>query len=233
LGNLSKQVGKENTGANSEVYCCPQGFSGTYKVLVRRAWGQVTANRVRVEVCTHFLTDKEKRLAQWIDLDSGEAAMQVVFDLADGRRTDSLHDHQVANAAMPHLALRQQVLAQQLAATVDTGAQGSYYSSQQSALGGAGVNPMVPFAGLGAVGYQPQITMIPEGAMLMARAIISADRRFVRISPSPNFMQIKKVDTFNFATGATNTTSQAGTQGGLGGAIGTSSGSFGGTGGIQ
>ena len=218
LGDLAKQVGKENTGASCEIYVCPKGFSGSYKASIRRVWGNVTANRVKVEVCTHFLTGQEARIVKSIELDRDQAAVQ--FDLADGRRAESLHDRQIANAAMPHLALRQavgqQVLGQQLAAAVDPGAQASYNSSRQYTGGGwqGNMNPLFAFVPHGAVGYQPVIQTLPEGANLGATAVISADRRYVRITATPLFSQIAKVDTFNFAGG--NTTSQQG--GGTGGA---------------
>ena len=52
--------------------------------------------------------------------------------------------------------------------------------------------------GRGAVGFQPVITNLPEGAQFFSTAVISADRRYVRISPFPFFSQIGQVDTFNF-----------------------------------
>jgi hypothetical protein len=55
----------------------------------------------------------------------------------------------------------------------------------------------------GAVGFRPQITTLSEGAMLSAPGIISADRRYVRITPFPFFSQIGDVVTFNFITGQT------------------------------
>lgn len=55
-----------------------------------------------------------------------------------------------------------------------------------------------------AVGYQPVITTIPSGAFLSATSVISADRRYVRISLSPIFRDIRHVQTFNFISGVTN-----------------------------
>ncbi|MBC7354283.1 MAG: hypothetical protein H5U08_18155, partial [Thermogutta sp.] len=52
-----------------------------------------------------------------------------------------------------------------------------------------------------AVGYAPQITVIPEGSMLTAAATISADRRYVRVNPYPVFQGIGEVNIFNFVTG--------------------------------
>jgi hypothetical protein len=59
---------------------------------------------------------------------------------------------------------------------------------------------------------------------MSATAVISADRRFVRISPQPLFSGISEVNTFNFVSG------QGGqTEGGTGG-TGFGGGGFGGGG---
>ena len=41
-------------GGHSAAYVCPKGFDGTYRMLVRRVWGNVTAGKVNVEVITHY-----------------------------------------------------------------------------------------------------------------------------------------------------------------------------------
>jgi hypothetical protein len=68
------------------------------------------------------------------------------------------------------------------------------------------------------VGYRPQITTLPEGANFSTNAVISADRRYVRMSPSPTFSQVTEVNTFNFVSGDSG--SQGGGGGGFGGGIG-------------
>jgi hypothetical protein len=78
----------------------------------------------------------------------------------------------------------------------------SFFQSRTS--GGAGGNrPILPFIPVanGAVGYAPEITVIPEGTMLTAAATISADRRYVRVNPYPTFQGIGEVNIFNFVTG--------------------------------
>lgn len=52
-----------------------------------------------------------------------------------------------------------------------------------------------------AVGYQPFITTVSSGTFLNAGVIVSTDRRYVRISLSPIFRDIRGVSTFNFLTG--------------------------------
>jgi hypothetical protein len=70
------------------------------------------------------------------------------------------------------------------------------------------------------VGYRPVITTIPEGANFATNAVISADRRYVRVSPSPTFSQITEVNTFNFVTGQGQQQQQGGGGGFGGGGIG-------------
>ena len=85
----------------------------------------------------------------------------------------------------------------------------------------------LPFWRRGAVGYRPVITALPEGANFNSNAVISADRRYVRVAPSPTFSQVTEVSTFNFVTGQ-GTNQQQG-QGGFGGGAG-GGGGFGGGG---
>ena len=93
---------------------------------------------------------------------------------------------------------------------------------QQAAAGSsAGQNQQVsPFAfptpwpnGLGAVGYQPVIITLPEGANFAATAVVSADRRYVRITCVPFFSLVSDVHTFSMADGSTTSTPGIGTGG--------------------
>lgn len=47
-------------------------------------------------------------------------------------------------------------------------------------------------------GFQPFITVLPQGASLSATAVVSGDRRYVRFGGTPFFSAIGNVDTFNF-----------------------------------
>ncbi|MEN6452366.1 MAG: hypothetical protein ABFC96_17900, partial [Thermoguttaceae bacterium] len=151
---------------------------------------------------------------------------------------------QVANTMKGVLAMNQQVLAQQLAASLDPQAMAGMAVARGGAVnadgtggytgggngGNGGLNGWLPHWGGGAVGYQPVITILPEGASMSALAVVSADRRYVRITAAPMFSGIAKVDTFNMASGSTGTGS-GGTGGqGFGGLSG--GGSFGGGSGL-
>ena len=55
------------------------------------------------------------------------------------------------------------------------------------------------------VGVRPQITTLPEGTNFSATAVISADRRYVRVTPMPLFSGIGEVTTFTFTGDTTGT----------------------------
>lgn len=60
---------------------------------------------------------------------------------------------------------------------------------QRLAAARAGGNP----------GYAPVITTLPSGASLGASAVVSPDRRYVRMNLSPFFSSVGPVQTFTFA----------------------------------
>jgi hypothetical protein len=211
-GNFSLSAGDGQgaaAAAHREAYVCPQGFDGAYRILLRRVWGKPTAGKVTVEVYTHYGSKDCGRELKKMTLEQDEA--RLVFDLQGGRRREPLAEQQVANAAAGQLAVQRQILSQQLAGAVDPKAMEDFFISRQAASSGSagsGNSGGAPtpfgrgmFPVQGAVGYQPQIQVLPEGAMMSATAVISADRRYVRISPTPMFMGIAQVNTFNYVTG--------------------------------
>lgn len=92
---------------------------------------------------------------------------------------------------------------------------------------------LIPVVGNGAVGFQPIITQIQDGIQLQVVAVISADRRFVRLSLGPQFNNVVDVFTFSFASGGAGGGAIGGGQGGQqgGGGFGGQGGGGGGFGG--
>jgi hypothetical protein len=216
LGDNIGQTGSDNLGGHAQIYVCPKGFDGSYKMLVRRVWGNVTAGKVNVEVITHCNTSNAIDVRKKIALNKDEAV--VAFDLKDGRRKEPLRDQQLANVVGSQLAVNQHILAQQFASSLDPDS-----TADMAASRAMGANPGLPFFGGGAVGYMPVITLLPEGANISVTAVVSADRRYVRITVYPMFSGVGQVNTFNTSSGAS--TSQSGGTGNQG-----YSGQFGGTG---
>jgi hypothetical protein len=189
----------------SETYVCPEAFNGTYRVLIRRVWGKVATGKVTVEVVSKYGTKDEKHLRHQIAL--GDEDQMVVFDLKDGRRDQPLEQHQLANAAATQVAVNQAILAQQIGGLSNSsGAAGNLGVSRGGLLG-------IPFVQQ-AVGYQPVIVPLPSGTQMFVSGVVSADRRYVRVSPSPFFTGVSSVTTFNIQSGATS--QQSGVSGGTG-----------------
>ncbi len=73
---------------------------------------------------------------------------------------------------------------------------------------------VIPVVGDFAAAQQPVVVVLSEGTFLSVQAVISADRRFVRLTLVPFFSQIGQVNTFTFTGSQTTTqnTSQEGVQ---------------------
>jgi hypothetical protein len=197
-------------GAHTESYVCPEGFNGDYKILLRRAWGKPAGGKVTVKVVSHFLSTAQREQTHTVTVDDDDTVMAVAF--AGGRRQEALADQQVAIAARQAAAGRH-VLAQQIRMFADPSAIAALNFARAQQFSELNRGPF----GRGAVGYQPIIAVLPEGANLFASAVISADRRYVRVTAVPFFSAISEVNTFNFTTGASGN-SQGGTGGqGFGG----------------
>ncbi|MFT5300500.1 MAG: general secretion pathway protein D [Mariniblastus sp.] len=70
------------------------------------------------------------------------------------------------------------------------------------------VTSVVPVVGDFAVAHQPIITLLPDGTNLNVTAVVSDDRRYVRLQLVPFFTQVTDVETFTF-DGSTTTTTQS------------------------
>ncbi len=228
LGDTATRLDSGTSNGRSEFYVCPKGFDGNYRMLVRRVWGKLATDKVTVEVYTHYTGSDTAPVRKQIPLGKDDAL--VTFDLKSGRRTEPIAEQQLANVVAGQVAVGRGILAQQLAAMNNPAALGSLLNSR-GGLGGSNgglgglVNGFNPFFARGGVGYQPVIVTLPEGANIGVTAVVSHDRRYVRITPSPLFSGISEVNTFNFVSGMSGTSN-----GGTGGQ-GFGGGGFGGGGG--
>jgi tetratricopeptide (TPR) repeat protein len=197
----------------SESYICPEGFAGTYHLRIHRVWGEVTAGKVTVDVYTHVGTDEMQHERQQIDLVDNDA--MVVFDLNAGRRNVPLEATQLAAAIERQQDLSHAVLADQISGLEDPRAlpPREQLLLRQRALGLSG-----------AVGYQPIIMFLQPGTNFAAQAIVSADRRYVRVTSVPSFSTISNVTTFTFAGSAQQNTGGTGTGTGTGTGAGAGAG---------
>ncbi len=180
-----------NKSGYTETYVCPKGFKGQYRLLIHRVWGKVTAGKVTVDIQTNN-PDRPHIHAQ---VPLGEKDALVLFDVNKGRRTEQMAHQQLANLQAPRVVVDRSMLSRQLNRYEDSLASRDFKRARAYQRGWRGGGP---------VGFQPQITQLPSGAGMSgagALAVVSADRRYVRIAPIPFFSQIGDVATFNFGGG--------------------------------
>ncbi|HEV2972113.1 MAG TPA: hypothetical protein VGY55_19225 [Pirellulales bacterium] len=87
------------------------------------------------------------------------------------------------------------------------------------------VTSVIPVVGDFAAAQQPVITVLSEGTSLTVQAVVSPDRRFVRLTVVPFFSQIGDVQEFTFTGSKTTTTNSANSTGGTDNTTSNSAGS--------
>ena len=87
------------------------------------------------------------------------------------------------------------------------------FNGQQAFVSDTSQSPFVisviPVVGDFAAAQQPVIVVLSEGTMLTVQAVVSADRRFVRLTLVPFFSSIGAVNTFKFTGSSSSTTNSA------------------------
>ncbi|MEO1618731.1 MAG: hypothetical protein AAFV88_22970, partial [Planctomycetota bacterium] len=234
LGDAYPGQGERKDGSVAETYICPKGFSGEYRLLIQKVWGEVSTGQVTVEIVTDAGRKSQRFIRKEISLTEKDAL--CVFDVKEGKRQEKLGEAQLAHLRDVQRDLNEQVVLGQFGGPGADAGQilGDLYGDVLRFTGGGGAgfggNPF--FGGGNRVGFQPQITQLPEGASLSTLAIVSADRRYVRVSPAPFFSQIGDVTTFNFVDGTGGGAGGGAGGGGLGGGgLGGGGGGLGGGGG--
>jgi hypothetical protein len=176
-------------------YVCPRGMSGDYRVTVRHVSGDVVGKRAVLKITryqgspreivdffTTEISDQDKIVR--VTLTNGRLKELTALPLLDVPRNQPLADRRN----------RRERLVRPSAASLR--AEAEFHDGRRRAGGG----PAAP-------GYQPVITVLADGVTNTAMAVISGDRRYVRLTTTPAFSTISGVDTFSFFSsgGSTNT----------------------------
>lgn len=226
---IGDQFAKENDKSLegfSEYYVLPRGFKGNYRLAISKVYGNVASGKVTVEIARQVMQKTQTYERKQIELDENGQAL-VLFNLDEGRRTEPLAQHQVEVAATEQFAMNRSLLAERIAKYDSSEAAREYakYEQKKAKDGLVPINNRRRDAG-----FRPQITLLPSGAGATVTAVVSADRRYVRITPIPLFSSIASVSTFTFA-GGTGGNNGGGGGGFGGGGFGGGGGGFGGGGG--
>jgi len=172
----------------AELYICPRGLSGDYEVRLERVWGNPLGGRVKVDVTYYQGASNERRESHYVPV---TASKPLVLTLESGHRTQLLAIPQFytpplseAHARMPYRQL--------LASAEQQSSESGYEGPQQLfQFGGGG----------GAVAFNPEVRQFFFGAGMGVQAVVSADRRYVRLSIFPSFTQLTGEKRFT-VTGA-------------------------------
>ncbi|QDT65005.1 tetratricopeptide repeat protein [Calycomorphotria hydatis] len=177
-----------------ELYVCPLAFNATYKIHVRHAWGEVVGKRAQLQIIRGRGTESELVRNMTLPLTGTDTVLRVA--ISNGRRTEKAvtrsRDSHIGQVPARRGSIHQvigQLNHEQLKA-------GQQFQQSIGNQVGAAAN-----AGTGAVGYTPITTVLSEGATLQAQAVVSADRRYVRLTLAPAFTAITEVSTFSLVSG--------------------------------
>lgn len=177
-----------------EEYVCAFAVPGDYRVTIRHIAGNIVGKRAVLAIIRRAGSSKETVEKRAVVLDGIDTIVPV--PLEHGRREKlAAHAPPRGRALQAELPRKETGSLLQKVGPLDAEAREAGLRFQLARPQPVGVAPVV---GPGAVGYQPIIAILSEGATLSAMAVISADRRYVRLSLSPVFSTLTDVFTFSF-----------------------------------
>ncbi len=182
-----------------DEYVCVRGGSGTYRARISYVSGAVDANIVgkRCQLIITRHAGSPVQTVEKISVKLERTTQDVTFELKDGRRKQVGPAPAVEQAAKA--PSRQELLAKLMLGNGNgIGVYGQFMGGNGGAGGqGQGVVQTSARQGNGAVGYRPVIGLIQEGVTLTASAVVSADRRYVRMALTPAFNTLLELATFS------------------------------------
>jgi hypothetical protein len=180
-----------------EDYLCAHGFPGTYVVRVRYVSGNIVGQRAKLKVTRYHGSDHPVVQTMIVPLTKEDRLIRI--DLSKGRRD---RKSEVPQGAEKNSSLLPALNRYISARPQDSGSRESLQSFRVSRQAGISTGRQVPMVtgvqNVGGVAYQPVISVVPEGISLTGSAVVSPDRRYVRLSLSPQFTNVTDIFTFSF-----------------------------------
>ncbi len=167
-----------------EEYMCAIAASGYYTVTVSHSAGRIVGNRARLTVTRYAGTEQESR-----------ETVNVIFDKAEKKYRISLHQGRRLKKNPVYIPIHETSRAKLRRTHLQLLSLRESMFNQQPWLNQIRTNPA------GAVGYSPVIAPVTSGTSLTASAVVSPDRRYVRLSLEPRFTNVTDVFTFSFING--------------------------------
>lgn len=180
-----------NPDNSYELYVCPRGFPGPYRIIIRARDGKVVGGRATLTVTQREGLPDQSRMVRTLQLAGEELGLAV--DLPLGRRNEPKHISLLARPEPADLAVPRP--------RVPAGQNPQAAQARRDFLESRAEQDLRNGRPAGAVGYAPVIQVIPEGSSLSAQAVVSPDRRYIRLGIQPAFTTITDVFTFSFLNG--------------------------------
>lgn len=190
-----------------EDYVCAQGVPGIYRLRVKHVGGNIVGKRARLTIIRYQGTDREK--TEQIIIPLKKSGSSVRLALKKGRREELLSGMLHQTRPVFYKEVRRGSLFQMLGEE-DAGRRRARHSFAAS----RNRNAILQRNGGPQVGFTPVISTLTEGVTMSAMAVISGDRRYVRLSVAPSFNVITDVFTFSFVNNGGNPTGNPGIGGG-------------------
>ena len=180
-----------------EDYLCAHGFPGTYVVRVRYVSGDIVGQRAKLKVTRYQGSDHPVVQTMIVPLTREDRIIRI--DLEKGRRN---RKSEVPQNSQKNSSLQPATGRFISSRPAINGSRESLQSFRVSRQAGISTGRQVPLVtgvqNVGGVAYQPVIRVVPEGISLTGAAVVSPDRRYVRLSVSPQFTNVTDIFTFSF-----------------------------------
>lgn len=174
-----------------DEYVCVKGGSGDYRAKIHYVAGNIVGKRCQLTVVRYRGTRDE--IVRKISIPLDKPTKIVCLSLHNGRRENiGPEPTREETPSSSRRANRQNIIAR-----ISRALRGG--SGPGNGVPGGGGLPAGNFSA--GVGYTPVIGLIREGVSLSASAVVSADRRYVRIALAPFFNTLRGLDTFSFVGG--------------------------------
>jgi hypothetical protein len=185
-------------------YVCPQGMSGDYRVTVRHIQGEVVGKRAILKITRYQGTSREVEEPFPIKLSDQDKVVRVTLTNGRLKELTAMQWLDVPREPPGRNGRRPERLVQN---SREGRRAGAHFVEDRLRGGG----------GAGAPGYQPIITVLSEGVTMTTMALVSGDRRYVRLTIVPSFSTISSVQSFSFFTsGGSRSNTQQPSGGGTG-----------------
>lgn len=158
-----------------EEYVCASALPGSYVIRVRAISGETVGRRAELKIRRYVGSEDSSEKIMTIPIDGNDKVIRL--SLNEGRRT----------------ALSEKPVSSELAGRRPSNDDPSGQTTVLRQFAGSGNQG----ASRNLIGFRPTITTIPDGVGLSAMAVVSGDRRYVKMSLAPIFQQVIEVNTFS------------------------------------